>query len=190
MQIEKKSYIVNNQIWLNKLYFQISNSKDKQCLTIDTREANELGPGKFRTHTDNNEEQTCFFNRKNDTHIFSFLAKRVPNEQIIFKTNIDFERNKSLEISLENSVLKNESSGDIQSASRENFRRRYFDNARRPETSGFTPERNFSHSQPMPEDDEMTETVEEKAIIQEIDQQVPEKNQNLSEMIKLLIDIG
>ena len=143
MQIEKKSYIVNNQIWLNKLYFQISNSKDKQCLTIDTREANELGPGKFRTHTDNNEEQTCFFNRKNDTHIFSFLAKRVPNEQIIFKTNIGFERNKSLEISLENSVLKNESCGDIQSASRENFRRRYFDNARRPETSGFTPERNL-----------------------------------------------
>ena len=48
----------------------------------------------------------------------------------------------------------------------------------------------YSHSQPMPEDNEMTETVEEKAIIQEIDQQVPEKNQNLSEMIKLLIDIG
>ena len=44
----------------------------------------------------------------------------------------------------------------------------------------------YSHSQPMPEDDEMTETVEEKRIIQEIDQQVPEKKQNLSENDKIV----
>ena len=40
----------------------------------------------------------------------------------------------------------------------------------------------YFHSQPMPEDDEMTE----KPIIQEIDQQLPEKNQNLSENDKIL----
>ena len=44
----------------------------------------------------------------------------------------------------------------------------------------------YSHSQPMPEDDEMTETVEEKPIIQEIDQQAPEKNQNLSDNNKIV----
>ena len=44
----------------------------------------------------------------------------------------------------------------------------------------------YSHSQPMLEDDEMTETVEEKPIIQEIDQQAPEKNQNLSENDKIV----
>ena len=115
MQVEKKnSYIPNIQIWLNKLYFQISNSKDKQCLTIDTRAINELGPAKFRTAAGNGEEQTCFYNLKNDTHFSSFLAKRVPSEQIIFKICFDSERNKSLKISLDNSVLKNESIWDIQ----------------------------------------------------------------------------
>ena len=46
---QKNTYITNQQIWLNRLYFQIFNSKEKKCLTIDTREINELGPRKFRT---------------------------------------------------------------------------------------------------------------------------------------------
>ena len=46
---QKNTYLLNQQVWLNKLYFQISNFKEKKCLTIDTRDVNELGPGKFRT---------------------------------------------------------------------------------------------------------------------------------------------
>ena len=42
---EKNSYIPTNQVWLNKLYFQISNSKEKVCLTIDARDVNKFGPG-------------------------------------------------------------------------------------------------------------------------------------------------
>ena len=73
---QKSTYLPNQQVWLNRLYFQISNSKEKRCLTIDTREVNELGPGKFRTFADNDEEQTCYFNRnKSDTHFSSFVAK-------------------------------------------------------------------------------------------------------------------
>ena len=55
---QKNTYLPNQQMWLNKLCFQISNSKEKKCLTIDTREVNELGPGKFRTSADDGEEQT------------------------------------------------------------------------------------------------------------------------------------
>ena len=50
---QKHTYLPNQQVWLNKLYFQISNSKEKQCLTIDTRDINEFGPGKFKTRADN-----------------------------------------------------------------------------------------------------------------------------------------
>ena len=50
---QKNSYIPNQQVWINRLYFQISNSKEKKCLTIDTKEVSELGPGKFRTSADN-----------------------------------------------------------------------------------------------------------------------------------------
>ena len=62
---QKHTYLPNQQMWLNKLYFQISNSKEKQCLTVDTRNVNDLGPGKFRTSADNNKQQTCYFNRNN-----------------------------------------------------------------------------------------------------------------------------
>ena len=78
---QKSKYLPNQQVWLNKLYFQISNSKEKKCLTINTREVNELGPGKFRTSTDDEEEQTCYFNRnKSDTHFTSFIAKRIQDD--------------------------------------------------------------------------------------------------------------
>ena len=74
---QKNTYLPNKNVWLNKLYFQISNSKEKKGLTIDTRDVNELGPGKFRTSADNGEEQTCYFNRnKSDTHFTSFFARR------------------------------------------------------------------------------------------------------------------
>ena len=78
---QKNTYLPNQQVWLNKLYFQISNSKDKKCLTVDTRDVNDLGPGKFRTFAENNSEQTCYFNRNNsDSRYSSYLAKRVSQE--------------------------------------------------------------------------------------------------------------
>ena len=55
----------------------MSNSTQKQCLTIDTRDVNDLGPAKFRTQTDNNKEQICYHNRnKRDTSFSYFLAVR------------------------------------------------------------------------------------------------------------------
>ena len=42
----------------------MSNSKLKQCLTVDTRDVNDLGPGKFRTQADSGTEQMCYYNRK------------------------------------------------------------------------------------------------------------------------------
>ena len=54
----------------------------KQCLTVDTRPINDLGPGKFRKQADNGQEQICYYNRgKSDTHFNSFLAKRKQTSQ-------------------------------------------------------------------------------------------------------------
>ena len=36
----KNSYVPTRNMWLSRLYFNISNSKQKQCHTIDTREVN------------------------------------------------------------------------------------------------------------------------------------------------------
>ena len=57
------NYITTRNIWINKLYFDISNSKVKQCLTVETRDINDLWPGKFRTQADSRTEQICYYDR-------------------------------------------------------------------------------------------------------------------------------
>ena len=86
MPLDKKStYLPNKNVWLNKLYFQISNSQEKKCLTIDTRDVNKFEPGKLRTNANNGEEQMCYFNKnKSDTHFSSFLWQRSQVEPINF----------------------------------------------------------------------------------------------------------
>ena len=79
----KYNYIPHRDLCINRLYFEIlililiSNSTQKKCLRIDTRDVNDLGPAKFRTQADSNTEQICYYNRiKEDTSSNSFLAAR------------------------------------------------------------------------------------------------------------------
>ena len=73
----KHNFVPERDLWINRLYFDISNFSNKQCLTIDTREINELGPSKFRTQADNYQEQVCYYSRnKKDINFNSFLAVR------------------------------------------------------------------------------------------------------------------
>ena len=65
----KNTYTPHRNIWINKLYFEISNSKEKQCLTIDTSDVNAFGPGKFRTRANNGTEQICYYNRTKQTQV-------------------------------------------------------------------------------------------------------------------------
>ena len=50
-------YIPRKDLWINRLYFNISSSNKKQCLTIDIRDVNDLGLSRFRTKADNNQKQ-------------------------------------------------------------------------------------------------------------------------------------
>ena len=69
--------LCTKDLWINRLYFDISNSTKKQCLTIDTRDVNNLRSVKFMTHADSNQEQICYYNlNKRDTSFNSFLTMR------------------------------------------------------------------------------------------------------------------
>ena len=96
-------------------------------MTIDTREINEFGPGKFRTRADNGEEQTCYFNRnKSDTDFTTFYAKRTQAEPIIFSIinhNSDFDCfNKSLDFNQCNSFSNGQFERELEQANRENIK--------------------------------------------------------------------
>ena len=127
---QKHTYLPNQQVWLNKLYFQISDSKEKQYLiTVDTRDVNNLGPGKFRTSADNNKEQTCYFNRNNsDSRCKSYVAKCVNQDKLVFTvSNQIFDQNfgyKNIEMSPENLVFHGTANEQSEFVDRENFRDR------------------------------------------------------------------
>ena len=57
---ETLKYITKPELWINRLYFEITNKKDYSCLTIDCGQS---GPAKYRTQADNNIQQTCFFSQ-------------------------------------------------------------------------------------------------------------------------------
>ena len=102
----KNTYIPHRNIWINRLYFEIFNSQEKQCLTIDTRDVNALGPGKFRRHADNGTEQICYYNRnKTDTSFNSSLATR---EQTSQASEIKFSIVKVIDCLNRNNVLYSE----------------------------------------------------------------------------------
>ena len=71
------NYVSHWNLWNNQLYFEISNSRRKQCLTIDTCDVTDLGPAEFRTQADSGTEQICYYNRNwKDTSFNSFWAVR------------------------------------------------------------------------------------------------------------------
>ena len=46
---------MENAFGLNRLFFDVANTNDKICLTIDSSGVNKDGPGRFRTMADNPE---------------------------------------------------------------------------------------------------------------------------------------
>ena len=176
MSRQTNTYLPNQQVWLNKLYFQISNSKDKKCLTIDTRDVNELGPGTCRTSANNGEEQTCYFNRnRSNTYFTSFFEKGTQTNLITFsivKPNSDFEFvNKSLDFELSSSIPNGQLRQNISKLIQETLTME-------------DPKDLRLQSQPMYNSDNNAVDCSEE--IQEMSQQQPEKSQDFSPANKIV----
>ena len=91
-------YIPTREFWLNRLYFEISNSNRKGCLTIDFRDFNSLGLSKFKTDAESGTEQICYYNRNRKDKSFNrFLAlrKETTKGSIIFEIKNIVEETKT-----------------------------------------------------------------------------------------------
>ena len=80
-------YIPQRDLWLNRLYFEISNSSKKQCPMIYIRHLKDLGLAKCRTGAKNDKEQVCYYNYYKKYKGFNrFLAarKQTSTDIIIF----------------------------------------------------------------------------------------------------------
>ena len=76
-------YIPHRELWLNRLYFEMSNSSVKRCLTIDIKHINNLGLSKFRTGVENDKEQVSNFNSNKKVR-FLAVRKETSTGEVIF----------------------------------------------------------------------------------------------------------
>ena len=79
---ETLRYIPKRELWINRLYFEITSKKDYLGLTTDCGQS---GPAKYRTEADNNVQQTCFFSQKKKDRLFDrFVANNLNRDNLIF----------------------------------------------------------------------------------------------------------
>ena len=116
----KNTYISNGNIWINRLYFEISNSQQKQWLTVDTRDVNKLGSGKFRTQADSGTQQICYYDRnKTYNNFHCFLATR---EQTSQQGEIKFSIVKVIDNTNRTKVIYSEVSDELSNLKYDNIR--------------------------------------------------------------------
>ena len=137
-------YIPNRDLWLNRFYFEISNSGKKECLTIDCCNFNSIGPSKYRTSAESNTRQICYYNRNKKDKLFNrFLSERKQqaSENITFeiKSIIEETNNENINYYKLNNEL-NDFKNDHVNDNKRNFKRtiQYFgrtDNTRRKSVS-------------------------------------------------------
>ena len=116
-----KKYIPQNAFWLNRLFFDLANTNDKICLTIDLSGVNKDRPGRFKTIADNPEFQVCYFNSKNDGQVYNeFVSQRINNDENendfhfkIVRQKSKMNKNVTFESSEELDNLKENDSGQV-----------------------------------------------------------------------------
>ena len=93
---QSKGYIPVRLLWLTRLFTELANSHEKNCLTIDCSYVNQNGPERFRTQAENPEKQVCYFAKPNDDKFYNtFLSWRIKGEKYENKIYFQIEKIRS-----------------------------------------------------------------------------------------------
>ena len=74
-------YLSARSLWINKLFIDLANNKEKTFLTIDCSVVNKNGPGRVRTEANYHDKQVCCFNGQNNSQMFNFFTSTRINQQ-------------------------------------------------------------------------------------------------------------
>ena len=80
-------HMPHRDLCLNRLSFEISNPTKIQCLMIDMKHVNDVGPAKFRTGAENDKDQVCYYNynkKKRASNRFLAVRKQTSTNVMIF----------------------------------------------------------------------------------------------------------
>ena len=90
---QTKGYVPARQLWLNRLFADLANSHEKNCLTIDGGYINQNGPGRFRTQAENPEKQVCYFAKPNEDKFYNtFISRRIKGDEFEKKVYFQIEK--------------------------------------------------------------------------------------------------
>ena len=71
-------YVPVRSMWINRLFIDLTNQDERNCLTIDCSGINKNGPGRYRTRADNPEKQVCYFNEPRNDQVYNvFISERI-----------------------------------------------------------------------------------------------------------------
>lgn len=65
-------------MWINRVFIDLANRDERNCLTIDCSGINKNSPGRTRAKADNLEKQVCYFNEPQNDQVYNvFLSERI-----------------------------------------------------------------------------------------------------------------
>ena len=71
-------YILQNALWLNRIFIELANRDGRLCIIIDCSGINKDGPGRFWTEANNPEFQTLYFISAKNKQVYNeFVSKRI-----------------------------------------------------------------------------------------------------------------
>ena len=64
-------------MWINRLFIDLADCDERNCLTIDCSGINITGPRRYRTRGDNSEKQVFYFNESRKDKVYNvFKSER------------------------------------------------------------------------------------------------------------------
>ena len=71
-------YVPVCSLWISRLFIDLANPDERNCLTIDCSGTNKNGPGRYRTKADNPKKQVYYFNEPRNDQVYNvFIRKRI-----------------------------------------------------------------------------------------------------------------
>ena len=71
-------YVAVCSLWIKRLFIDLVNRGQKDCLTIDCSGMNKNGLDRYRTKADNPEKQVCYFSEPRNDQIYNvFISERI-----------------------------------------------------------------------------------------------------------------
>ena len=71
-------YVSVRSLWINRLFIDLANHDERNCLTVDCSGMNKNSPGRYRTKADNLEKQVCYFNEPRNDQVYNvFTSERI-----------------------------------------------------------------------------------------------------------------